>query len=317
MIKIVFLGTPQIAVNSIMKLLNFSDIKISGVVTPNDKPSGRGKKLTPCPVKVCAQNNALTLFQTDSIRKDKELIEKIKELEPDYFITFAFGQILSQEVLDIPKKHTINLHASLLPKYRGANPIQRCIFNGDCETGITTMITRLELDAGPVCLQQKIPLTKEMTSLDLEKIISDESPFLLYRTIKGLEAGTIIPQEQDCGCVCFADKFNKDDAKIDWEETSEEIHNKVRAFANKPNAFIIHKNKNIKILETKCLEVCTDGKCQAGEIVRISKEGIEVRTKDGSILIKRVRPESKNEMNSLDWANGMKFAEHESLREEE
>ena len=313
MINIVFLGTPQIAVNSIMKLLNFSDIKICAVVTPNDKPAGRGKKLMPCPVKVCAQNNALTLFQTDSIRKDKELIEKLKEINPDYFITFAFGQILSQEVLDIPKKHTINLHASLLPKYRGANPIQRCIYNGDCETGISTMITRLELDAGPVCLQQKIKLTPEMTSVDLEKIISDESPFLLYRTIKGLEAGAIIPQEQDSGCVCFADKFNKEDAKIDWDEKSEEIHNKVRAFANKPNAYIIHKNKNVKILETKCLEICTDGKCQPGEIVKISKEGIEVRTKDGSILIKRVRPESKKEMNSIDWANGIKFDIHENL----
>lgn len=316
MIKIVFLGTPQIAVNSIMKLLNFSDIKIAAVVTPMDKPAGRGNKLTACPVKECAVKNALTLFQTDSIRKDKELIEKLKEIEPDYFITFAFGQILSQEVLDIPKKHTINLHASLLPKYRGANPIQRCIYNGDCETGITTMITRLELDSGPICLQQKIPLTPDMTSLDLERIISDESPFLLYRTLKGLEAGAIIPKEQDEGCVCFADKFKKEDALIDWNNTSNDIHNKVRALANKPNAFIIYNNKNVKILETKCLEICQGGDCKVGEIVNISKEGIEVKTKDGSILIKKVRPESKNEMSGADWANGMKFKIHESLKEE-
>ena len=133
------MGTPQIAVNSIQKLLNFNDVQICAVVTQPDRPCGRGKKLTPPPVKEFALRHEIPVFQTESIRKDEKLLDKLRKIEPDFFITFAFGQILTQEVLDIPKFATINLHASLLPKYRGANPIQRAIFNGDEETGITTM----------------------------------------------------------------------------------------------------------------------------------------------------------------------------------
>ena len=315
-IKIVYFGTPSIALSTIEYLYTKEDIEIAAVVTQPDRPAGRGHKIMQSPIKEFALSHNIEVLQPEKIRTDKDCIERLKQISPDFFVTFAFGQILSQEILDIPKNATINLHGSLLPKYRGANPIQRCIYNGDCETGITTMITRLELDSGPICLQQKIPLSKDTTSLELEKIISEESPFLIYRTLKGLEAGTIIPTEQDSGCVCFADKFKKEDARIDWNDSSKDIHNKVRAFANKPNAFIIHNNKNVKILETQCLEVCSDGNCQTGEIVKVSKEGIEVRTKDGSILIKKVRPESKNEMSGADWANGMKFKAHDSLKEE-
>ena len=138
MIKVVFMGTPQIAVNSLKKLLNFNDMQIQAVVTQPDRPAGRGKIMTPPPIKECALKNAVPVFQTESIKNDKELIQKLKELEPDFFVTFAFGQILTQEVLDIPKFATINLHASLLPEYRGANPIQRAIYDGKAETGFTS-----------------------------------------------------------------------------------------------------------------------------------------------------------------------------------
>ena len=167
MINAVYMATPEISVNCLQKLLNFNDLNIMAVVTQPDRPCGRGNKLTPPPVKEFALAHNIEVFQTESIKNDESLKEKLREMKPDFFITFAFGQILTQEILDIPCIATINLHASLLPKYRGANPIQRAIYNGDSETGITTMITVLELDAGDICMQEKIKITPDMTDAEL------------------------------------------------------------------------------------------------------------------------------------------------------
>lgn len=304
MIKVVFMGTPQIAVNSLTKLLNFNDLDIMAVVTQPDRPSGRGKKLTPPPIKEAAEKNGIEAFQTPSIRKDAELIEKLKKLEPDFFITFAFGQILTQEVLDIPKIATINLHASLLPAYRGANPIQRAIYNGDEVTGITTMITVLALDAGDICMQEKIKITPDMTDLELSQIISDKAPFILYPTIKGLYNNTLIPAKQDESKVTIAHKFNKSDSAVDWSNSAKQIHNKIRAINTCPCAQCTCRDKIIKLVESKV----TDKKSEAiGKVMGISKEGIEVGTGDGVLLIKRLKPEGKALMNAYDWTNGVKL----------
>ena len=159
MINIVFFGTPDIGLPSLEHFYNSDKFKVLAVVTQPDKPSGRGHKLTPSPIKKFAVEHDIAVFQPKSIRKELEVIEALKALEPDFFVTFAFGQILSQEVLDIPKYETINLHVSLLPKYRGANPIQRAIMNGDKETGICTMITELGLDCGDICMKFPIEIT--------------------------------------------------------------------------------------------------------------------------------------------------------------
>ena len=153
MIKVVFFGTPKIALKSLEYLYSSDNIEVVGVVTQPDKPAGRGHKISFSPIKQFALDYNIPVFQPKSIKKDDSVIQELKALAPDFFVTFAFGQILSQEVLDIPKFDTINLHASLLPKYRGANPIQRAIINGDKETGICTMITKLGLDCGDVCLE--------------------------------------------------------------------------------------------------------------------------------------------------------------------
>lgn len=307
MIKVVFFGTPKIAINSIMKLLNFADIHFVAVVTQPDRPAGRGKKLVAPPVKECALKNGIPVFHTDSIRKDKELIEKLKELEPDFFITFAFGQLLSQEVLDIPKVATINLHASLLPKYRGANPIQRCIYNGDSETGICTMITELGLDTGDVCCSEKIKITENMTNLELSEIISEKSPFLLYKTLKGLMSGAVVPQKQDEKNVTIANKFKKEDGLINWNLESRQIHNQVRSMVDWPCAYTTFDEKIIKIIETRLIETLDTEGFEPGQVVSVSKNGIEVKTLDGSLLVTKVKPESKGIMGSRDWANGVKL----------
>lgn len=307
MLKVVFFGTPQIAVNSIMKLLNFADIHFVGVVTQPDRPAGRGNKIVEPPVKECAIKNGIPVFQTESIRKDTELIQKLRDLNPDFFITFAFGQILSQEVLDIPKVATINLHASLLPKYRGANPIQRAIYSGDKVTGITTMLTVLGLDAGDICLTERIEITENMTSVELAEIISEKSPYLLYKTLKGLSSGALIPQSQDQNLVTFANKFKKEDGLIDWNRKAIEIHNQIRAFVDWPCAFTTYEDKIIKVLESRIPENSLSTDClKPGQIISVSKEGIEVKTVDSSVLITKVKPENKAQMDAYDWSNGVK-----------
>ena len=301
MINIVFFGTPKIALNSLEYLYNSKDINVLAVVTQPDKPSGRGHKISMSPIKEFAIAKEIPVFQPKSIRKEPDIQDKLKKLNPDFFVTFAFGQILSQEVLDIPKYETINLHASLLPKYRGANPIQRAIINGDKQTGICTMITELGLDCGDVCLKEVIDITDKMTCVDLFDIISEKSPALIEKTLTGLLNNTIIPQKQCEEGICMASKLTKEETQIDWNKSADEIHNLVRGIYKFPSAYFMHNGKIIKVLET--IVVKESGKC--GEFMRISKDGILVGCGKDSILLVKVKPEGKGEMFARDWANGL------------
>lgn len=300
------MATPEISVNCLQKLLNFNDLNIQAVVTQPDRPSGRGNKLTPPPVKEFAIAHNIEVFQTEAIKNDEELKNRLRELNPDFFITFAFGQILTQEILDIPKIATINLHASLLPKYRGANPIQRAIYDGEEETGITTMITVLALDAGDICLQEKIKITPDMTDKDLMGIISDKAPFLMYPTLKQLYNKILTPQKQDDSLMTIAKKFKKEDSTIDWNKSAAQIHNQVRSMTTWPVASTKYNEKTIKILKT---EVQSEDSCHCtpGEIVNISKDGIAVGTQNGVLLIKELKPEGKPQMDAYAWTNGVQL----------
>ena len=299
------MATPQIAVNCLQKLLNFNDINIQAVVTQPDRPCGRGKKLTPPPVKEFALAHNIDVLQTDSLKNDEGLKSKLKELKPDFFITFAFGQLLTQEILDIPKFSTINLHASLLPEYRGANPIQRAIYDGKEETGITTMLTVLALDAGDICIQEKIKITPDMTDKELMDIISDKAPFVMYPTIKQLYNKTLVPQKQGEAGVTIAKKFKKEDAVLIWGKSAQELHNQVRSMTTWPCACTSINGKNIKILKTSVESVSSN--YSAGEIVAITKEGISVATENGILVIKEIKPEGKPLMRAYDWTNGAKL----------
>ncbi len=301
MINIIFFGTPKIALKSLEYLYNSKEINVLAVVTQPDKPAGRGHKLTMSPIKEFALGKGLPVFQPKSIRKEQDIQQELKKLNPDFFVTFAFGQILSQEVLDIPKYETINLHASLLPKYRGANPIQRAIINGDKQTGICTMITELGLDCGDVCLKEVIDIPDDMTCVDLFEVISEKSPKLLEQTLTGLVNKTITPQKQCEDGVCMANKLAKEEALIDWSKSAKDIHNLVRGIYKFPSAYFIHNGKIIKVLETRVL----NGSGNCGEFIRFSKEGIEVGCGKGSILLVKVKPEGKGEMLARDWANGL------------
>ena len=216
MIDVVFFGTPYIALNSLEYLYNSDKVNVLAVVTQPDKPAGRGHKMSMSPIKEFALSKNLPVFQPKSIRKEPEVIEELKKLNPDFFVTFAFGQILSQAVLDIPKYETINLHASLLPKYRGANPIQRAIINGDKQTGICTMITELGLDCGDVCMREVIDIPDDMNCVDLYEKISTDSPKLIENTLIGIVNGSLVPEKQSEVGVCMANKLTKEETQIDW-----------------------------------------------------------------------------------------------------
>lgn len=301
MINIVFFGTPAIALKSLEYLYNSDKINVLAVVTQPDKPAGRGHKIQMSVIKQFALEHNLPVFQPKSIRKEPEIQEELKKLNPDFFVTFAFGQILSQEVLDIPKYETINLHASLLPRYRGANPIQRAIINGDKETGICTMITELGLDCGDVCMREKIEIPNDMTCVDLFEKIRDISPTLLEKTLVGLVEKTIIPEKQCETGVCMANKLTKEETKIDWTKPAEEIHNLVRGIYKFPSAYFMHNDRVIKVLETRVIE--GNGTC--GEFVKVTKEGIEVGCGKDCLLLIKIKPEGKGEMFAKDWANGL------------
>jgi len=305
--KIVFLGTPQIAVPSLEYLIKKSDIEIKAVITQPDKPAGRGKSLTCSSVKCIAQKNNIPVYQPISIRKDIDLIQTLKDLEPDFFITFAFGQILSREVLDIPKFGTINLHASLLPKYRGANPIQAPIINGDKFTGITTMLTEIGIDTGPIVLQKVIEITENMDSVELTKIISELSPELIYESIFGLYNEKIKPFPQNDEEATHSPKVTKDDGIIDWSKSAVEIHNKVRGLKPWPSSFTYINGTCIKITETRLNNKEKINSENFGEIIGKIGNGIDVITGEGIITITKVQPACKKEMDALSWYNGARI----------
>lgn len=303
-IKVIFFGTPKIALKSLEYLIKSDKIDVLAVVTQPDKPAGRGHKLTMSPIKECAIANNLPVFQPKSIRKEPAIQEELKKLEPDFFVTFAFGQILSQDVLDIPKYETINLHASLLPKYRGANPLQRAIIDGESQTGICTMITELGLDCGDVCLKEPIEISDTLNCVQLFDIVAEKSPEMIEKTLVGIVEHTIKPEKQCEDGVCMANKLTKEECKIDWSKSAHDIHNLVRGIYQCPSAYFNFNDKVIKVLETKVLD--TSG--VSGEFVKVSKDGVEVACGEGSLLLMRVKPEGKGEMQAKDWYNGVKNA---------
>ncbi len=304
MIKVVFFATPDIALKSFEFFINSSDYEVLALVTQKAKPTNRGKKIIERNITCLAKDNNITVFEPDRISKDIELIEKLKSMEPDFFVTFAFGQILSQQVIDIPKIATINLHASLLPKYRGANPICEAIEKGEKQTGITTMKTVLALDAGDICLSEKIDIPFDMNAIELMEEISKQSPLLLDKTLKGLKNGEITPICQKEEDATFTKKITKEQKVIDWNSDAICLHNKIRAMHTINTNHMTCKGKIIKVLKTDVVE-CKGNECgKCGEIIDILKDGVVVKCANDALKIITVKPEGKGEMKACDWIRG-------------
>ncbi len=290
--KVVFWGTPDFAVESLKALLN-SKHQVLAVVTQPDKPKGRGKKLTPPPVKVLAQKYGIPVFQPEKVKGNRDLYEKLKKLDPDIFVVVAYGKILPKEIIELPKYKTINVHASLLPEYRGAAPIQRAIMEGKKKTGVCIMEITEQLDAGDIYSCVEIPILEEDDIITVHNKLAKAGADLLIEVLDKIEKGEITKTPQEDSKATYAKPIKKEEGKIDWNRPARDIFNQIRALKVWPKAFTNFRDKQIKILEAEVLDESSTG--NPGEIVQIIKgKGFVVQTGKGKILIKKLQfPNSK------------------------
>lgn len=297
--KIVFMGTPDFAVPSLKKIIDTFGVEC--VFTQPDKPKGRGKKIAYSPVKEVALEHNINVLQPVKLKNDEEAIKYLKDLNPDFIIVVAFGQILTKEVLDIPKYGCINLHASLLPMYRGAAPLNWAIINGEKKSGNTTMLMDVGLDTGDMLLKDEVEITDDMTAGNLHDILMEKGANLLIKTIEGLYNGTITPEKQSEETF-YAKMLNKELALINWNNSAKDIHNLIRGLNPWPIAYTNYEDKTMKIYESKILE--EDSKREPGTIVSASKEGIKVATKEGTLLIKKIQFPNGKPLTIEQYING-------------
>ena len=290
--KILFMGTPDFAIPSLEKLISDGH-DIVGVVTQPDRKRGRGGAVSFSSVKKVAVLHNLKIFQPDKIR-NIEMVEKLRKLDTDLFITCAYGQILSQAVLDIPRFGCINVHASLLPKYRGAAPIHRAVMNGDKITGITTMMTDRGMDTGDILLKSEIGIDENITTGELNDILKTMGADLISKTLGQLSAGTLVSIPQDDGKATYAPMLKKEESVIDWERESKEIHDKARALNPWPGCFTIYKGKRMRIIKSGFNERIHEKK--PGTIVSVGKKTVEVACGAGCLTIYELQFANKKPM---------------------
>lgn len=302
--NIVFMGTPDFAVPSLEELIKYHDVK--AVFTQPDRPKGRGKKLAFSAVKEIAVKYDIPVYQPVKLKEEPEMIDMLKKMEIDFIIVVAFGQILTKEVLDIPKYGCINLHGSLLPMYRGAAPIQWAVINGEKESGNTTMLMNEGLDTGDMLLTQKVTITKEMTSGELYDILKVQGSKLLLETIEKVSKNEIIPIKQE-GETCYAKMLDKNLAVIDWNNSAENIHNLIRGLNPWPIAFTTYEGQKMKIFKSKVID---DKKYkEVGKIIKVSKSGIEVSTSSGTLLIEMIQFPNGKPLEVKQYINGHSIKE--------
>ena len=307
--KIVFMGTPDIAKGCLQKLID-EKLDIVGVVTQADKPIGRGKKMGMPPVKELALEYNIPVYQPAKAR-DEEFINTLKEINPDLIIVVAYGQILPKALLDIPKFGCVNVHVSLLPKYRGAAPINWVIINGEQKTGVTTMYMNEGLDTGDIILQSEFALSDEITAGELHDIMMEQGGELLIETIDKIKNNCAprIPQNDEESS--YAPIMNKALGCIDFNKTAKEIHNLVRGVNPWPSAYTTYEDKTMKVWKTKVLNETTSKEC--GTILKVDKEGIRVATKDKVLLIEEIQMPNKKRVAVCEYIKGNKIEENTIL----
>lgn len=299
--RIVFMGTPDFAVPCLKVLLS-KNYDLAGVVTQPDRAKGRGKKLAPPPVKVLAEEAGIPVYQPEKI-KTKEFTEVLKSIKPDVIVVVAFGQVLSQEILDIPPLGCINVHASLLPKYRGAAPINWCIINGESKTGITTMYMDKGLDTGDMLLKKEIEIGENETAGELHDRLMELGAAALSETLELLEKGELVRTPQNGGEATYAPIMTKSLGRIDWSKSAVEVRNLIRGTYPWPGAFSAYCGRIFKIMSA---EVCdADVKHDNyGCITRVEKESIVVSCGTGSLRIKELQFENEKRMSAEAYLRG-------------
>ena len=297
--KILFMGTPDFASESLRALIK-SENEIVGVVSQPDRPKGRGHKLVPTDVKVTAQEAGLTVYQPESL-KNEAFLPTLEELNPDIIVVAAYGRILPEYILNYPRYGCINVHASLLPKYRGAAPIQRAVLNGDDETGVCIMKMEKGLDTGDIISVKSTAIGEYETSGELFDRLAKIGGDLLVRTIKDIETGDAVYTKQDDKKSTYAEKITKETSRIDWEKSSTQISKQICAMNPFPGAYTTYMGETFKIYEAEK----TEGEGKPGQILGIEKnKGLKVACKNGAIFIKTVQFAGLKRMNIEDYARG-------------
>lgn len=304
--KIIFMGTPDFAAESLRALYE-AGYEIAAAFTQPDKPKGRGYKLSPSPVKLLASEHGTPVFQPKSLKTDAgEYIEEIKKLKPDFIVSAAYGKILPKEILCIPEYGCVNVHASLLPEYRGAAPVQRAILNGDKITGVTTMMMAEELDAGDMLLKAETAVGENETASDLFSRLSAIGAKLLVKTLSGLENGVLKPVPQDGTKASYAAMITKDMCPIDFGDTVFNIHRKICALSENPGAYAYLGGKRLKVYRSEIVS-SGEGDCahRCGEFS--GGKDFDVFCADGRIRFSEIQLQGSKRMAARDFLNGRRL----------
>ena len=304
MLKTIFMGTPEFSIPSLEVVNKYTDLKL--IFTKEDKPNSRGNKITYSPVKNYALENNISILQPSRMR-DEEVISEIKKINPDLIVVVAYGKIIPKEIIEIPKYGIINVHSSLLPKYRGASPIHSAIINGDIETGVSIMYIEETLDSGDVILKEYCSIEEEDTLGTLHDKLKEIGAKGLEKAINLIENGKVTAEKQDESLVTFVKPISKDEEVIDWSETKENIYNRIRGLNPFPGALSYYNNEIIKVYTSEKIDKEYDG--EYGEVVEIiNKKGPVVKVKNGGIILKEVKFQGKKNQSGIDIINGRKMA---------
>lgn len=300
--KIVFMGTPDFAVGALEALVEAGH-EVAAVVTQPDKPKGRGKEMQQTPVKECALRHNIPVFQPVKI-KTPEAVEVLRSYGADLFVVAAFGQILSKEILEMPKYGCVNIHASLLPKYRGAAPIQWAILDGEKETGVTIMQMNEGLDTGDMLTKVIVPIEDTETGESLFDKLALAGAKLLIETLPQIEAGTLKPQPQEDALSTYAKMIKKEMGLIDWKKEAVVLERLVRGMNSWPSAYTHFNGKTLKVWEATVEE--SEGKEEPGTVVEVTKDSIKVKTGQDLLVLKQIQLEGKKRMDTAAFLLGYK-----------
>lgn len=303
--NVIFMGTPGFAVPTLEKL-HEKGHNVALVVTQPDKPFGRGKKLKKSEVKEKAEELELEIFQPDKIKK-QEHIEVLKSYNPDVIVVVAYGQILSKEILTLPKYGCINVHASLLPKLRGAAPLNWAIIKGERKTGVTTMQMDVGLDTGNMLLRAEVAIDEDMNVGDLHDILMHKGADLLIETLDKIEKDELVPEKQDDSLSNYAPMFNNENRKIDWNLNAKNIHDLIRGLSPWPTAYFTMEEKTVKVYRASYIN--DDSDYQPGYVIKANNEGIFVKAKDGIVILKEIQMPGKKKMAVDAYLRGNEFPE--------
>lgn len=309
--RIVFMGTPDFAVGSLQALCESGKHEILAVVTQPDRPKGRGNKLLQTPVKEYALEQGLTVYQPQKV-KAPEFVELLHELQPELIVVAAFGQFLSKEILELPKYGCINVHASLLPKYRGAAPIQYAIIKGEKESGVTIMQMDIGMDTGAMLDKVVVPIEENTTMGELHDALREQGAALLLQVIDKIATGTAVAEPQDNEQATYATLLDRSMEHIDWSKTAQEVHNLIRGFNPAPSTFTkLPNGKSLKIWGSKMTG--KSSAAAAGTVIETGKHSFFVACGEGVLEITEVQPESKKRMPAQVFLNGRGVQEGDLL----